>query len=110
VSFDAPSGRRFTDCQVVSLDTHIGLTRVERKDINDVAKSLDEIKREVKKWSAWGGGSGLRIVTEVDMRERYERFLETRPSSADDQNHNAEDEDARAADESRQLEGTQAGL
>lgn len=99
ISFAAPNGRQYTDRQVVSLDTLIGLTRVERKGLHEIAKSLDDIKREVKRWSAWGGGSGLRIVTERDMRRRYEDFLERR----------TEDEGATPAEpDEREQEGEEA--
>ena len=100
VSFDAPNGKRYTDRQTLSLDTHVGLTRVERKDIHDVAKSLADIAREVKRWSSFGGGSGLRIVTEADLRARYEKFLESQtnandePAGADDDPDDASEEEA----------------
>lgn len=84
LTYEGPNGKNWTDDQVLSLDTHIGLTRVERKGAHEIAKSLAEIAREVKRWSAFGGGSGLRIVTEADMRERYERFLESQAEEPSD--------------------------
>ncbi len=74
VSYEGPNGKPYTDQQVVSLDALMGLTRVERKDLHDGVKYLEDIAREVKRWAAFGAGSGIRIVTEADMRRRYEGF------------------------------------
>jgi hypothetical protein len=60
ISFDAPNGKRYTDRQTLSLDTHMGLTRVERKGVHEIAKTLEDIKRELGKWGASGGG--LRVA------------------------------------------------
>jgi hypothetical protein len=99
VSFDAPNGRRYTDRQTLSLDTHIGLTRVERKGAHDSAKYLEDIAREVKRWSAFGAGSGLRIVTEADMQVRYERFLENQSEPEEPTEAEGDDpEDAKDGD------------
>jgi hypothetical protein len=76
VSYDGPNGKRYTDRQVVSLDALIGLTRVERKDVHDAAKSLEDIRDEIKRWTALG--RGLRVVTEADLRRRHEALMETR--------------------------------
>lgn len=90
VSYDGPNGRRYTESQTLSLETHLGLTRIERKDVHDVAKALEEIKKEIKRWSAFGGGSGLRIVTEEDMRRRYERFFRDQSGGTDDDSKSEE--------------------
>jgi hypothetical protein len=51
----------------------------------------------VKRWSAWGGGSGIRIVTVEDMRRRYVGFLERQKESAADQPQSEETEEEEAA-------------
>lgn len=87
VSFDAPSGRRFTDRQTLSLDTYLGLTHVEKKGVHEIAKTLDDIKREIKGWGASGGG--LRVATDDDIRARFARFME--PEAGGDDDDAAED-------------------
>jgi hypothetical protein len=94
ISYDGPNGRRYTEPQTLSLETHLGLTRIERKDVHDVAKALEEIKREVKRWSAFGGGSGLRIVTEDDMRRRFDQFLREQTDASEVAEDGDSDEDA----------------
>jgi len=91
VSFDAPNGKRYTDRQTISLDTYLGLVRVESKGVHEIAKALEDITREVKRWGA--SGSGLRIVTEEDMRQRYQRFLEMQDQVPDPDNSDETDED-----------------
>jgi hypothetical protein len=69
VSYEGPKGTRYTDRQTINLDTHTTLTRIERKDVHDVARYLEEINREIKKWGAMGGG--LRAVNDEEYTARF---------------------------------------
>ena len=77
-----------------SLDTHVGLTRIERKGEHQIAKALHDMFREMKQWDATGGG--LRVVTDADLQKRHERWIELRDRSDQDRAEQTTDADAEA--------------
>jgi len=96
VTYAGPTGTTYTDRQTISLDTHIGLTRVERKDVHDIARYLEEINREIKKWGAMGGG--LRVANDEEYRARFADHFKPEPPPDDQSEGHADDEDASEAE------------
>lgn len=79
---DAAGKRRFSGERIVlDLGIYWGLLRVEEKDADDIHKSLNELVREVKRWSASGGG--LLVLTPSEVKQRWERWEETREPRTD---------------------------
>lgn len=74
MSFDAPNGKRWTDRQTLTLDTYLGLTHIERKGLHEIATTLADVKREIKGWSASGGG--VRVANDADIQARFARFMQ----------------------------------
>jgi hypothetical protein len=90
VSYEGPKGTQYTDRQTISLDTHLTLTRIERKDVHDVARYLEEISREIKKWGAMGGG--LRAVNDEEYTARFADHSR-RQATPDEPDEDAGDDD-----------------
>jgi hypothetical protein len=79
---DANGRRRFDDHMTLDLGVYYGLLRVEKKDAHDIHKRLEELVREVKRWSASGGG--LSVLTPADVRKRWEDRDEVRRARKSD--------------------------
>jgi hypothetical protein len=80
VSYDNASKRQ-SYRETIDLDFGIywGLIRIEEKDAHDIHRRLEELVKEVKKWSASGGGFlTLRPTDVAERRKRVEQEWDER--------------------------------
>lgn len=64
--------RDYTDETVLDLGIYRNVLRMTKKDLDDVAKSLETIGKELQKWTAFGGA--LHVVSDEDLKRRREEF------------------------------------
>jgi hypothetical protein len=72
---DERAQRSFEETMHLDLGIYWNLTHVERRGIHDMHERLKDIREEMKKWTATGGG--LLRVSPDDMAAREERWLHT---------------------------------
>jgi hypothetical protein len=83
IEYDSASGRkRYSEPITLDLGIYWGLMRVEQKDVDDIHKRLEELVREVKKWTASGGG--LLTVTPKHLKQRWQEFEARRQTAKAD--------------------------
>lgn len=78
VSYKDNSGESYTDKTVLDLEMYLGTGGITRHTIHDVHKRLEELVREIKRWTAFGGGIKTMSATEIEEynRREEERYAE----------------------------------
>jgi hypothetical protein len=74
VDYRDPAGRKYSEPMLLDLDTYFGTGGITRHDIHDVHRRLEELVKEIKKWTAWPGG--IKTMTANDIKEHYERLVQ----------------------------------
>jgi len=72
VSYSAPTGKRYTETNVLDLAVYVGTGGITRYGIHEIHREIKSIAETVKRWTDW---YGLKIVTKADMDERDAEFL-----------------------------------
>jgi hypothetical protein len=84
VTYEGEPGTRYEDKLLIDLGIYRNLHYIERKELHDVAKALEEIDKTLSRWNASSGG--LHVRTDPDLRheadERQRRFEEHRAATA----------------------------
>jgi hypothetical protein len=71
VTYSDPLGKEHSDTMTAGYSHRLELGRITRHDVHDIQR-LEEIVREVKKWSAFGGG--IKVMTADDLRREREEW------------------------------------
>lgn len=91
---DASGKHRFNEDQVLDLGVYWGMSRIKRKDVDDVHKALDAIGKTIAKWTA--DTSGLLVLSPDDQSERnsvrLRQFEELRDRQSSAKSHEDETE------------------
>jgi hypothetical protein len=75
VTYTDDTGKRpFNDSMTLDLGVYWNLTWVDRKDMHDLVKRLEEIRDTMKKMVTSGGG--LLVMTTEDVKKRNEELME----------------------------------
>jgi hypothetical protein len=106
VSYRDNSGKRYAEPTVLDLTAYLGTGGVSRDDIHDVHKRLEEIAREVKRWTSIAGG--IKVMTPEDVEQylervhtlRQERARRDHAASSETPDGRPGDSDAEAQDDS----------
>ena len=83
VSYSDNTGKRYSESTVLDLAAYVGTGGITRNDIHDIHKRLEELVREVKRWSFVAGG-GVKVWSRDDVRA-YNEELHARHQEADAQ-------------------------
>lgn len=67
-----PLNKDYADPIVLDLTPLLGVTPVVRKDIHDIHQRLDEISKEVRKWTVLG--DALHVMRPDDVRGHWDAF------------------------------------
>lgn len=78
VTYEDPLGHDFSETMTVGYSPRINMVHRTRSDLSDIHKRLEEIVKEMSKWTV--RGSGIMVRTRADLRredgeidEYYER-------------------------------------
>ncbi len=64
-------GATFAEMQVLDMEHLWGIEQLQRKDMHDVAKELEKIRKELHNWTSSAGG--LRVVNPIEEVDHHER-------------------------------------
>jgi hypothetical protein len=74
ISYRDGSDKRYSEPTVLDLSMYIGTGGITRHNIHDVHKRLEELVKEVKKWTFFGGG--IKTMSSEDIREYHQELDE----------------------------------
>ena len=84
MTYEGETRHVYEDQLLIDLGIYRNLHYIERKELHDVAKALEEIDKTLSRWNA--GSGGLHVRTDPDLRhgseERQRRFDEHRAAVA----------------------------
>jgi hypothetical protein len=72
VSFTDALGKRRTDVMTIDLGIYRDTSRIRRRELHDFYKPLEDIAKELKKWTVLG--SALRVMTPADVKRANDEW------------------------------------
>jgi hypothetical protein len=76
ISYRDTTDKAYSEVAVLDLSMYVGTGGITRHTIHDVHKRLEELVREVKKWTFFGGG--IKTMSRKDIDEYYRELDEHR--------------------------------
>lgn len=80
VSFTDALGKRRTDEMVIDLGIYRGAGRIRRRELHDFYKPLEDLVKELKRWTVLG--SALHVMTPADVKRADEEWEAAREARA----------------------------